>query len=578
MPRQARSKSQPPMLRLLAMGVLGTPLIWAASRLTGGVGVNIGILFGNWLPPESLVARQVLTRSVEIIAASDAARLFYDADAALHERWPALWEALGTLPAWVLPWLAGLLLLVILSTLRRRRVIREARVPAEYVTRLSPVPAERFSFAVYRESVPSDSARGAILAGWVTIALFFGGFGTWAATAPLNGAVIGEAVIKVEGNRKSIQHLEGGIVSELKVQEGDRVEIGDTLIVLDDAATRAEVESLTQQQILLQATRARLEAEFDDAGSVRFPSEFDARTDAQQAMEGQRKEFESRRAAMLSKEILLKQKSAQLDEQIVGQSARKQALEKQLASVTAELETLSDLLAKGLIAKPRVLQLDRTATQLEGDIKEAESAVAAAREALKEAAEERVQLRKERRAEVSAALQEVQSKLSDVEPRLRKAEAALERNVIRSPYAGRVVDLAVFSLGGVVRSGERIMDIVPDDTSLVVEARVRVEDIADVKPGMKSEVHFTSYKQRLTPLIHGRVTEVSADRLTDERSGLAYYNVLVEVDEKELSASPEIQLYPGMAATVMIVTEQRTALDYLVGPLAASLDTSFRQK
>ena len=158
------------------------------------------------------------------------------------------------------------------------------------------------------------------------------------------------------------------------------------------------------------------------------------------------------------------------------------------------------------------------------------------------------------------------------------AAGALRRNVIRSPYSGRVVDLNVFSLGGVIRPGERIMDIVPDETELVVEARVRVEDIADVKPGMNAEIHFTSYKQRVVPLIHGNVVEVSADRLVDDRSNAAYYKVLIEVDKDDLAANPQIQLYPGMSATVMITTEERTALDYLIGPLTASLNVSFRQK
>jgi HlyD family type I secretion membrane fusion protein len=141
-----------------------------------------------------------------------------------------------------------------------------------------------------------------------------------------------------------------------------------------------------------------------------------------------------------------------------------------------------------------------------------------------------------------------------------------------------VVGLSVFSVGGVIRPGEKILDIVPDETHLIVEAQIAVEDISDVKPGMRAEVHFTSYKQRIVPLIHGRITEVSADRLTNEKTGIPYYTALVEVDQKELAASPEIRLYPGMPATVMLTTKERTALDYLVGPLIASFDRSFRER
>ena len=149
---------------------------------------------------------------------------------------------------------------------------------------------------------------------------------------------------------------------------------------------------------------------------------------------------------------------------------------------------------------------------------------------------------------------------------------------MRTPYAGKVVDLAVHSVGAVIGRGERLLDIVPENTSLVVEAKVRVEDIADVAPGMLAEVHFTSYKQRVTPLIHGLVSEISADRLTDERTQVPYYVALVDVDATELAASPEIQLYPGMPATVMITTKERTALDYLIGPLASSLERAFRER
>jgi HlyD family type I secretion membrane fusion protein len=179
---------------------------------------------------------------------------------------------------------------------------------------------------------------------------------------------------------------------------------------------------------------------------------------------------------------------------------------------------------------------------------------------------------------VASDLSETRAKLLDIMPRLQNARAALERVTVRAPYSGIVVGLSVFSVGGVIARGERLLDIVPEGTPLVVEAQIGVEDIADLRPGMTAEVHFTSYKQRTTPLIHGRIAEISADRLTDERTGLAYYKALIAVDPKELAATPEIQLYPGMPATVMITTTGRTALDYLIGPLSASFDRSFRQK
>jgi epimerase transport system membrane fusion protein len=429
-------------------------------------------------------------------------------------------------------------------------------------------------------ATPSDSARGAILAGWAVILLFFGGFGAWAVTAPLNGAVVGEAVVKVEGNRKSVQHLEGGIVGAINVREGDIVRAGDLLLVLDDSQARASHNQIDQQLTLLRATEARLLAEFAGAAAIEFPPEFleSAEAHVALAMEGQRKEFDSRRQAIAGNELILRQKAAQLDEQILGLQAKGHFLEKQLASVRGERESLEDLVREGLVTKSRVLQLERTASSLEGEIAGAASGVAGARSALDEVSEQIAQLGKDRQSEITARLREVQSEIADLRSQLQKAATTLGRNEIRSPYSGKVVDLNVFSVGGVVKPGETILDIVPLDTSMVVEGRVRVEDISDVAPGMRSEIHLTSYKQRLTPVLDGTITEVSADRLTDERSGTSYFNVLVAIDPDQLAQRHDIQLYPGMPATMIIVTEERTALDYLVGPLTATLSRSFRQK
>jgi epimerase transport system membrane fusion protein len=180
--------------------------------------------------------------------------------------------------------------------------------------------------------------------------------------------------------------------------------------------------------------------------------------------------------------------------------------------------------------------------------------------------------------EVAKDLHDAEAKLADVTPRLQAARDVLDRTNIRSPYAGYVVDLSVFSVGGVIQRGDKVMDIVPSQNGLVTEANINVDDIHDVHPGMRAELHFTAYKQRVIPVLHGDVTDVSADRLTDKRTGLPYYTALVRVDDQELAASKDVQLYPGMAVMVMLTTKERTALDYLIGPLVASFDQSFRQK
>ena len=433
---------------------------------------------------------------------------------------------------------------------------------------------------VAHEPPPSESARGAVRAGWIIVLLFFGGFGGWAMTAPLNGAVVANAVVKVEGNRKSVQHLDGGIVKELRVKEGDRVKAGDVLAVLDDTETRAEYDVLRQQATQLRATQARLEAELAGASEVTFPADLLSSSEpfVQAALQGQRSEFETGRAAIDGQKESLGKKIAELEEQITGSRSQLAAYRDQRQSVVAEQDSLQGLLKEGLIARSRMLQLERTQAGLEGQIGTTEAAIAAARRSVEELQQQIAQIGADRAAEVSKDLRDAEAKLLDVTPRLRNAQAALSRMQIRAPYSGEVVGLDVFGVGAVVGRGQKILDIVPDGSALVVEAQVHVEDIGDIHPGMAAEVHFTSYKQRTVPLIHGTVGQVSADRLADQRTGAPYYLATVNVDEEELAASPEIKLYPGMPATVMVTTKERTALDYLAGPLVASFDRSFRQK
>ena len=428
---------------------------------------------------------------------------------------------------------------------------------------------------------PSDSARGPVIAGLIVLLVFFGGLGTWAVTAPLNSAVMGMAEVKVEGNRKSVQHLDGGIVKELRVHEGDSVKAGDVVLVLDDNLLRSQYDTLSQERVMLAASEARLVAEQDGDATIAFPPDLMAERGTpavETALTGQIKEFMSRRSAIAGQEDILRQRINQLNDQIAGSQSRTTAYQTQLQSVRDEKESLADLEKKQLIARPRILQLDRTAAGLEGQIGDAMADIAKSKQAIGELTAQIAQLDKDFSQQIAQDIRETRLKLLDVGPRLVSVKTSLDRLEVRAPYSGKVVGLSVFSVGGVIRPGEKILDIVPEGTDLVVEAQVKVEDISDIRPGMAAEVHFTSYKQRSIPLIHGRVQEVSADRLTNEKTGVPYYVVLVAVDRNELAASPEIQLYPGMPATVMIPTEERTALDYLVGPLVASFDSAFRQR
>ena len=428
---------------------------------------------------------------------------------------------------------------------------------------------------------PNDSITRIALAGWLIIAIFFGGIGTWAVVAPLNGAVVANAVVKVEGNRKSVQHLDGGIVKELRVKEGDKVRAGDVVIVLDETQARAEYDVLSQEYVVLRATEVRLLTELDHGSELAMPNDLKSRSDDQylrSVWNGQVSQFDSRRAAIEGQRSVIREKINQLGSQIVGSEAQVKSFTDQINSVKAEAKDIAPLVERGLIARPRILQLERTAYGLEGQIADTNANIAKARQAIAEQQQQIAQLDNDRMTEVTKDLRDTQAKMLEVIPKAMNARAVLSRMEIRAPYSGRVVGLNVFSVGGVIQRGDKILDIVPDEDSLTIEAQVAVEDISDVHPNMRAEVHLTAYKQRIVPIIHGDVIQVSADRLTDPKTNNPYYTAYVRIDQDELGAMPNIQLYPGMPATVMIPTVQRTAFDYIVGPLVMSFNHSFRQK
>ena len=428
---------------------------------------------------------------------------------------------------------------------------------------------------------PDESLGKYSIAGWIILAIFFGGFGLWSVTAPLNGAVVAEAVVKVQGNRKSVQHLEGGIVKEMKVKEGDRVREGDVLIALDDTQSRSEYDVFSQQQNVLRATEARLKAELDRSATLSPPPDFVPRMaepEVRTVWTAQTEQFQSRRASIEGQRQVLRAKINQLREQINGNEQQVVAFKQQVESVKKEVADIAPLVEKGLIAWTSLYQLERTQYGLEGQIASTTADIARARQAIAEQMQQIAQLDNDRMTEVSKDLRDTQAMLLEVTPKLTNARTSLGRMDIRSPYTGQVVGLNVFALGAVIQRGEKILDIVPDEDALTIEARVAVDDISDVHPDMAAEVHLTAYKQRITPMIHGDVIQVSADRLTDERTGVPYYTVLVRLNQQELAELPDVKLYPGMPARVMIPTVERTAFDYLVGPLVQSFNTAFRQK
>ncbi|HEU0215993.1 MAG TPA: HlyD family type I secretion periplasmic adaptor subunit [Stellaceae bacterium] len=325
-------------------------------------------------------------------------------------------------------------------------------------------------------------------------------------------------------------------------------------------------------------------AERDEADRIAFPADLLARRGypiVAGILEAEQKQFRIRRTGLAGQIAVLKQRIEELQEQIRASQAQEVSQKEQLALIRQQLQDQHYLPERGLTQRPKVLELERTASALIGQAGEIAGNIAKARQSIGEVEMQMIQAKNERMTDIAKDLRDTQDKLLDLGPKLQAAEDVLYRTELRSPYSGYVVGLSVFSVGAVIGKGDKVMDVVPTRNALTVDANVNVDDIHDVHPGMRAEVHLNAYKQRVLPVIHGEVVQVAADRLTDPKTNVPYYTALVRVDEAELAEAKQakgVELYPGMSATVMIPTRERTALDYLLGPVIASFDQAFRQK
>ncbi len=421
---------------------------------------------------------------------------------------------------------------------------------------------------------------GPALVGGVIIAMFFGGLGAWSALAPLDSAAIAPGRVTVEGNRKTVQHLEGGIIAEIAIREGDRVEAGQRLISLDRTVPSATLELLRGRHLETRALVARLVAERNGDPTIAFPDiltpeRHDPRVAA--IRDGQVKIFEARRRSLAGQKAILQQQVAQFSEEIVGLEGQIAAEDEQLRLLSDEIAGIEDLVEKGLARRPQLLALQRRAAEIGGSRSRNQAEIARARQGVAEAELRIVDLDQRQLAEVVQKHQDEQAALFDVAERMRAAETVLQRTDITAPLAGTVVDLQVHTIGGVIGTGEALLDIVPSDDRLVILAKVDPGDIDVVRPGLSSHVQFSAFSQRDVDPIEGVVTSVSADRLIDQQSGDSYYLAKVEIPEGWQNALGDLTVVPGMQADVLIVTGARTPLQYILQPLTQNLNRAFRE-
>lgn len=451
------------------------------------------------------------------------------------------------------------------------------------MTMLDLVPTQRPATGINNrmlEAPVPTSFRGVVISGLVLLGVTFGGLGTWAALAPLSSAAIASGVLTVASNNKLIQHLEGGIVKEIKVKEGDIVAAGDTLVVLDPTRAEAQVDIVRGQLDATLALEARLLAERSGADTVRFPESLTQNAsdpDVAAIIESQKKLFEARKLSLEGQITILRKRIVQAREQIGGLEAQRDSNDRQITLIEDELKGLRELYDKGYAPRTRILALEREASRLLGERGQYGGEVSRVQQVIGETELQIIQVRKNFQEEVAKQLQETQNQIFDLRERLRAAEDVLTRTVVTSPEAGKVTGLKVHTVGGVVPPGDVMLQIVPDNDDLIIEAQLQVTDVDNVHVGQEADVHLTAFSQRVTPVVTGTVANVSGDRFQDQRTGLPYYTVRIIVSEEEREKLGDLQLLPGMPADAYIKTGEKTPLRYLFDPLIQVINRSFRE-
>ena len=448
--------------------------------------------------------------------------------------------------------------------------------------------AIRLTYPASHETAAIDDRPDRDMRTGIIIAfLFFVVFLGWAAFARLDAAAYAPGRLTVEGQRQSVQHRDGGVISAIFVKEGQHVRQGQPLMELAAADVRAQARMYSAQYIELQAQRARLMAEQLGAGHVEWPAEFatlegQEKQDAQEAIKLQTTQFVSRASVLTAQTGVLREQAGQVQETARGYRSQLAASTEQARLIGEELDSLRDVADKGFVSKSRIRALERARADLQGQ--EGQYSASIARSGA-EAGENRLkalEAEKAYRERAASELRDVEFSLNEIAPKYRAAKDQLARLAIRAPATGIVVGLSVFTVGGVIAPGQKLMDIVPDHAGLVIEARISPEDIDDLKVGQDAQIRFNSLHERDLPIMDGRITRLSADSFQDEKTGQSFYTGEITVPSKELDIirnrrGEDFNLKAGMPVQVLVPLRARTALQYALEPLTQSLWLSFRE-
>ncbi|KPF82594.1 hypothetical protein IP70_21555 [alpha proteobacterium AAP38] len=415
--------------------------------------------------------------------------------------------------------------------------------------------------------------------GLMLIAAAFGSLLIWSLAAPIAKGVVASGLVGVDSNRKTIQHLEGGIVSEIFVRDGTVVKAGDVLLRLDEVTSQAQRDVLYGQFLTAKAQEARFIAERDGQKAISFPKELLGPGDnGRNAAIRQSEEevFKSRRDAISGQLSILDQRVKQLEEQSKGLAAQVTANTQQINLIDSELEGLQQLFEKGYASKTRLLELQRRRAELDGDRGNYEAEIARNKVASGEARLQAIQVRKQFEEDVAKGLADAQAKVFDLQDRLTSAIDVLQRREVKAPADGIIVNSRIHTVGGVARPGDPLMELVPTNDDLIIEAMVSPMDVDVAAPGMEAEIKFSSLSTRHIPILVGTVETVAADATTDQH-GNRFFMARVRVGKDQLVHLNGQKLIPGMPAEVLIKAGERTIIEYLMRPLTDSFFKAFKE-
>jgi HlyD family secretion protein len=430
-------------------------------------------------------------------------------------------------------------------------------------------------------SATRRSMRRHLVAAIVVVLTLVVGVGGWAATTAISGAVVASGSVVVDSNVKKVQHPTGGIVGELLVRDGDRVHAGDIVVRLDETVTRANLAIVTKGLNELTARKARLESERDGLDTITFPAQLVADAadpDRAAAMDSERKLFNLRKTARSGQKAQLRERIAQLGEEITGLTAQQNSKAKEIALIERELAGVRELWKQNLVPLTRLTALEREAARLDGERGQLIAAAAQAKGKIAETELQILQIDQDIASDVAKELREVDGKIGEFVERKVTAEDQLKRTDIRAPQDGTVFQLAVHTVGGVITAGDPIMLIVPDADNLSVEVKVNPQDIDQLQLNQKAVLRFSAFNARSTPEIEGTVTRISADTSTDQRTGQNYYTIRIAMAADQVERLGDVKLLPGMPVEAFVQTGDRTMFSYLIKPLHDQFVRAFREK